>query len=264
MIASLTRPVILLHGWTMRGAVFADLVAQLGPRAQAPDLPGHGDARAEEPSLAAAVEMLDARIARTGPDVLIVGWSMGAAVAWAWLQSQRGAGIAGLVTVEMSPRPVNSEDWQLGLLGQTTGRLRRTTREIRQNWPAAAEKIATSMFADKAGAPGFGRADALAQILSNDPAAMAAYWDDIMAMDLRDAAAGVRVPWRVVHGARSKVYPAATAHWLTRKSGAASLVRFDRSGHAPHLEEPYAFAAMLREFDAEIVASDACGFRQSD
>jgi len=248
----LTRPVILLHGWTMRGAVFDDLAARLGPGVRAPDLPGHGAAQEGEASLAAAVDLLEAEVASAGPEAMVVGWSMGAAVAWAWLGRTGGTGIAGLVTADMSPCPVNGEGWDLGLLGQTPDRLHRNTREIHDDWPAAAEKIATTMFAEKTGAPGFSRDQALAQVLSNDPDKMAAYWDDMMAMDLRGAARGVRVPWRVSHGARSRVYSAETAHWLAEAGDAARLVTFERSGHSPHLEEPEAFAALIRRFDAEL------------
>ncbi|NDV00021.1 alpha/beta fold hydrolase [Pseudoroseicyclus tamaricis] len=250
----LSRPVILLHGWTMRGAVFEDLARRLGPRARAPDLPGHGAARSGTASLAAAVDMLDDEIAAAGPGAILIGWSMGAAVAWAWLERHGGAGVAGLVTVDMSPRPVNTEGWDLGMLGQTPERLRRNTEQIHHDWPAWAEKIATTMFADRSGAPGFSRADALAQVLSNDPAKMAAYWDEMMAMDLRSAARGVKVPWRVAHGARSRVYPAATAEWLAEQPG-AKIVRFEQSGHSPHLEEPDAFAAMVRALDAELAGA---------
>ena len=241
----LGRPVILLHGWTMRGAVFDDLAARLGPGVRAPDLPGHGARRGGAASLSAAVEMLEAEVERAGPGAILVGWSLGAAVAWAWLRRRGGTGAAGLVTVDMSPRPVNGDGWTLGLLGQTPGRLRRNAREIHSDWPAAAEKIATTMFADRTGAPGFSRAQARAQVLSNDPAKMAAWWDDMMAMDLREAARGVRIPWRVAHGARSRVYPPA----------AATRVPFGRSGHSPHLEEPAAFARMLCDFDAELAGA---------
>ena len=43
---------------------------------------------------------------------------MGAAVAWSWLERYGGTGVAGLVTLDMSPRPVNGEGWTLGLLGR--------------------------------------------------------------------------------------------------------------------------------------------------
>ena len=89
---ALTRPVILLHGWTMRGSVFGDLCARLGPAARAPDLPGHGDAKGGEGSLDAAIDMLEAEVASAGPQALVVGWSLGAAVAWGWLGRTGGTG----------------------------------------------------------------------------------------------------------------------------------------------------------------------------
>jgi pimeloyl-[acyl-carrier protein] methyl ester esterase len=236
----------------MRGTVFDDLAARLGPGTRAPDLPGHGAARDSEVSLSAAVDLLEAELAAAGPEAMVVGWSLGAAVAWAWLARNGGSGIAGLVTVDMSPRPVNGDGWTLGLLGQTPASLRRNTQEIHTAWPTASEKIATTMFADKAGAPGFSRAKALAQVRSNAPGKMAAYWDEMIAMDLRSAARGVPVPWRVAYGASSRVNPAEAAHWLAKHGPDTRLERFAQSGHSPHLEEPEAFAALIRRFDLDL------------
>jgi pimeloyl-[acyl-carrier protein] methyl ester esterase len=239
----------------MRGALFHGLAGRLGPGFElyAPDLPGHGTAAAEAPGLAACARRAAEAIAATGrDDVILVGWSFGAAVAWACLAEHGQERVSGLVTVDMSPKLANRPGWDCGLLGQEPGRLQRTTGEIRSDWPRAAGKIATSMFASRAGAPGYSREDALAQILSNDPAKMAAVWDAMLAMDLRGSAAGVTCPWIVAHGAKSRVYPDETARWLAGVAPQARLARFEHSGHSPHLEEPDAFAEMLRDFSAEL------------
>lgn len=54
------RTVILLHGWTMRGDVFENLV-DLPPSQfdyKPPDLPGHGKAADLPPTLSAGAELL--------------------------------------------------------------------------------------------------------------------------------------------------------------------------------------------------------------
>ncbi|GAA6162303.1 alpha/beta hydrolase [Pelagimonas sp. KU-00592-HH] len=244
------RPVLFLHGWTMRGSVFDPLVDALGPRAMAPDFPGHGDNTDHPTGLDSCVAQVDALIRATGrEDVLLVGWSMGAAVAWSYIRDHGTARLSGLVTLDMSPRPANGSDWDLGLLGSTPERLAASTREIHEDWASAAEKIATTMFATREGAPAFSRDAALLQVLSNDPAIMAAYWDDLMALNLWDVVARVDVPWLVGYGERSRVYPEATALWMANTAQQAHAVGFAQSGHSANLEEPEAFLAALQAFE---------------
>lgn len=245
------RPVILLHGWTMCGAVFGGLAARLGRNVIAPDLPGHGRAAGHTAGLQACCDMLDRLITRTGrSDVLLAGWSMGALVAWSYIAAHGTGRLGGLVTIDMSPRPANGADWQLGLHGLTPERQKITTDEIHGDWPTAAGKIAATMFATPAGAPGFDRHRAQERVMANDPQTMARYWDEMMATDLRAAVPQVDVPWLVAYGAHSRVYPAATAHWLAAAAPNAQVQAFQKSGHSPHMEEPDAFLHALRSFEA--------------
>jgi len=247
------RPIILLHGWTMRGAVFDRLAKQLGRNVQAPDLPGHGAATQGDVGLGGCVDMLDTLVKGTGrDDVLLVGWSMGALVAWAYIAAHGIDRLAGLVTVDMSPCPANGQGWELGLRGSNPERLKATTREIHGDWPTAAGKIATTMFAKPSGAPGFDRDAALDQIMSNDAEVMARYWDEMMAMDLRAVVSRIDIPWLVTHGAQSRVYPGETARWLAATAPRAQMTTFAQSGHSPHLEEPDEFARVLAGFEARL------------
>lgn len=241
----MSDPILLmLHGWTMRGAVFDPLIRRLGGvPCLAPDLPGHGAPGAGISECVALVQ----EIAHDRPIVLL-GWSMGAAVAWEYIR-QHGAGrLAGLITVDMAPRLCVSPDWPHGLIGQDAARLAETTAEIHHDWPGAAQKIATTMFANRDGAAEMTRAHALAQVLDNDPATMAQYWDDMVAMDLRGVMPHITCPTLVAHGGQSRVYPASGAQWLAGAIPGAERVCFDASGHSPHLEEAEKFAETVRGF----------------
>jgi pimeloyl-ACP methyl ester carboxylesterase len=55
-------------------------------------------------------------------------------------------------------------------------------------------------------------------------------------------------PTLVVHGAQSRLYGEDTADHLVAALPDARAVRFDRSGHAPHLEQPELFNATLTDF----------------
>jgi pimeloyl-[acyl-carrier protein] methyl ester esterase len=242
--------ILFLHGWTMRGAVFDDQIARLSGRFRclAPDLPGHGGAGRRPTGIAASAQavadLLDARgLAR----VTLVGWSMGAAVGWR-LGARHGAErIAAMLSVEMGPRLRNGPDWRLGLRQQEGA-----AQPVQGDWAAGADAIARSMFAP--GAPDALVERAACWVRDNDGAAMAALWRELLAMDAREDLAALRgVPLTAAYGARSRVYPPETAHWVARAVPGGQVHRFARSGHSPHLEEPEAFAALV----ARIAADDA-------
>ncbi|MFP4274095.1 MAG: alpha/beta fold hydrolase, partial [Paracoccaceae bacterium] len=139
--------ILFLHGWTLRGAVFADQVARLRGRFRclAPDLPGHGAARALSPDLdSMAGAVADLVAARGLSEVTLVGWSMGAAVGWRWLADGR-APVRAMLSVEMGPRLVNGPGWTLGLMAPPAG-----PAALEADWPGAARTIARAMFAQDA------------------------------------------------------------------------------------------------------------------
>lgn len=245
------RPVVLLHGWTMRGAIFDDLIARLPSEldCHAPDLPGHGERASAEPSLAAAAQTLSGLLeARDLNDVVLVGWSMGAAVAWQYVEDFGAERIAGLMSVDMSPKLACGPNWPHGLIGQGAEDVETTTRRMIADWPGMAEAIATTMFGQRDGAHGYSRADALAQILSNDPAGMITMWKALAGMDKRQVIKTLPCPLLATCGALSRVYPASTATWLAETAPRGEMHSFAASGHSPHLEEPGAFAAKLVDF----------------
>ncbi len=249
-------PLIFLHGWTMDGTVFANQMALLADRhlCMAPDLPGHGKARHLEPRIDAAARALEAMMAERGlSGVTLVGWSMGAAVAWRYLALFGDDRVVCLITVDMSPRMVNDADWMLGLMRQDAASIAANTARFRNDWQGSAPAIAAGMFADRAGPPALPFASAVARIRDNDPAAMAAMWTSLLAADARAVVPTLRLPVLVMHGLRSRVYPAATAQWLADRIPGARRHAFAASGHSPHLEEPEAFASAVAAFAASPV-----------
>ncbi|WP_152599493.1 alpha/beta fold hydrolase [Hoeflea sp. BAL378] len=245
------RPLVLLHGWTMRGAIFDDLIARLPASlvCHAPDLPGHGALADREPSLAACAQSVaDLIETHDLDDVLLVGWSMGAAVAWRFLAEFGADRIAGLVTVDMSPKLGSGPDWPHGLIGQSEADLAATTERMIADWRGMSEAIATTMFGSREGAAGYSRQAALEQILANDPERMIAMWQAMTAMDYRPLIGRIGCPLLAACGARSRVYPASAAQWLAATASRGEMHVFAESGHSPHLEEPQAFADRLVEF----------------
>jgi pimeloyl-ACP methyl ester carboxylesterase len=251
-------PILLLHGWGCHGGFFRPQLRDLAPawHVLAPDLPGHGlTGSAGVPlSIEAAADACADLLAARGLDrVLVVGWSMGAAVAWAMLERRGVARIAGLVVVDMSPRPLNDAGWRLGLRdGLDLVRSDRAAAAMPGAWPAFAERIVHSLLPR-----GLPRDEALAawahaEVAGCGPAAMAAMWRSLVAQDFRALVPRIAGPTLLAYGARSALYSPDVLSWMAEQAPASRIVRFQRSGHAPHLTEPAAFNAALTAFRREL------------
>lgn len=234
----------MLHGWTMSGDVFSPLASALpGVECIAPDLPGHG-ATGYAASITGGADML-ADLLAAGPAV-VVGWSMGALVAWEHLARNRGQGVLGLISIDMSPRPL--PDWEFGLSGQSVEGARARTSQFRSDWAGAAQAIAAAMFASAGGAPTLSREQAARHIAAQDPAVMLPFWDEILSADHRPAVAALPMPYLALHGAESRVYPPACADWLARTAPNGRAALIPGAGHAPILEAPAACASVITDF----------------
>jgi pimeloyl-[acyl-carrier protein] methyl ester esterase len=242
---------VFLHGWSMEGGIFADAFARLSGRflCMAPDLPGHGRTTGYAPTIEASVAMLDKMLAAEALEqVTLVGWSLGAAIAWRYLEACGAGRVSRMVSIDMSPAILNGDDWQLGLVGQDAAAVRAKAPWFATRWPRAAGYIAAGLFARPEGTPLLPAAEARARILDNDPTALAQFWTSLCDSDSRDFIARLPVPLLAIHGAQSRLYSMATGKWLAKAAPRASMLRFGNSGHSPHLEEPEAFAAALADF----------------
>lgn len=246
--------ILFLHGWSCHGGF---LPAQLGALASdfhllAPDLPGHGLTGTAGPTLsieAAADACADLIETRGLRKVLLVGWSMGAAVAWSMLARHGSSRIAGLVTVDMSPQPLNDAEWRLGLRdGLDLARSDKAAAAMPSAWPVFADRIVQSLFAEGS-KPDAALAEwAQAEIARCDPNAMATMWRSLTAQDFRTLLPRIDCPALITYGARSALYSRDVFAWTATQMRSARLVCFDHSGHAPHLTEADAFNAAIRAF----------------
>jgi len=247
---------VFLHGWTMAGDIFADAFERLSAdfTCLAPDLPGHGQSEGFTPTVNGAADMLDHLLRQEGlEDVTLVGWSLGALVGWDYLGRYGAARVRAMISLDMSPCPLNGEGWDLGLSGQTAAEARAKSGWFHADWPRAARAIARTMFAGAEGAPGLSVAQAEARIKAQPAPVMAAFWDSLVECDLRATIRALPVPLLAIHGAQSRVYPPQTADWLARNAPQGAALVLPGAGHAPIVEQPGPCCAAIARFATSLV-----------
>jgi pimeloyl-[acyl-carrier protein] methyl ester esterase len=247
-------PLVLLHGLMAHGGFFREQVT-LAERFRLinVDLRGHGASGrpGERPTVeqiasdvAGLAEALDLRGA------IGVGWSLGATILWHVLAGPAAGRFAGAVVVDMTARVLNDAEWDLGLSAEAC-EARATA--IRDDYPSFAAAAGQAIFADPSGDGTKALAEyASAEFARNDPVTIAALWASLVRQDVRALLRGIRHPTLIVHGARSSLYGDDTADHLVAALPEARAVRFDRSGHAPHLEEPALFNRTVQDFAEQV------------
>jgi len=248
-------PILLIHGWGVSGELFGPQLQGLAQRFRivAPDLPGHGasgDFREDDPFTCLADSLAELIVQLELEPVCLVGWSLGALVAWDLILRHPELGISGLVTIDMVPCLLSDPDWPYGL--HSSERLEVFERHVKmmlQDWRAY-----TALFVPRIFAPGDGEqterlvSDAVQVALANNPANLAPLWMRMSEQDFRPLLARIRVPTLLVCGRHSQLYGAAACRWITEQMPDGRAIVFEHSGHAPHLEEPERFNRILAEF----------------
>lgn len=247
-------PLVLLHGLMAHGGFF---------RAQAPlaetfrlitiDLRGHGESPA--PAGTTTVERIAADVgelaaARDLEGAIGIGWSLGATVLWHVLAGPAAGRFAGAVVVDMTARVRNDAEWDLGLSPEAC---EARSAAIRDDFAGFARSAGHGIFAQPVPDHLRAAADwAGAEFARGDGAAIGAVWASLIRQDVRALLTGIAHPTLIVHGGRSSLYGDDTADHLVAALPQARAVRFDRSGHAPHLEEPEEFNRIVTDFAARL------------
>lgn len=252
------RPVILLHGWSSHGGYFSPQLDGLSDRFHllCPDLPGHRN------SIAPLAELTIPRLAeglhrliseRDLSDAILVGWSMGAMVAFDYIARHGSARLAGLVVEDMTARIVNDSDWQLGIRnGFDAAQSEAAVQAMVHDWLAYAQVSLPRLFA-RAPQPDRALYDWVAnEIAANDGRAMAALWRSMAEQDFRSLLPRLDLPVLLLHGGDSQLYAPTVHQWMADRIPNARRVCLERAGHTPHLECPAEFNAALTAFAASL------------
>ena len=244
------RPVIFLHGVLMSRAFFRHqrALADAGLRFISMDFPGHGES--DDPSrnhiIPKYAEALNAVMQEKNlKDAILVGWSMGAFVAWQYLMDFGPERVSGVVVVDETPTDLKREDYDLAPLDLSG--LAHFTELCQTDYGSVADAFMALMF--KTALPEPDRSALHAEIMKVSPTTATSILFDQTLRDYRgNLGALSRVPHLLCFGRDEKLVSIAAAEDLKCRIGGAKLVVFEESGHCPFLEEPESFNEAIRQF----------------
>jgi len=241
-------PLVLLHGWAMSLEVWERQVNELARRHHVvcADLRGHGrspkplDGYDYEDHCEDVVELLE----RLDLDaVTLIGWSMAGAISARI--ARRSTRIARLVMVGSPPRLTRAADFPAGADPRACAAFRAHIEADRQAalWQTALD----TLHRTDAGAEPTARW--LHALTMRAPVwSLLGAYDGVLAADVREDLQALRIPTLVVHGAHDAYVSTDAARWSAAAVPGARFELLEHSGHAPFLDEPERFAAVLDGF----------------
>ena len=146
--------------------------------------------------------------------------------------------------IDMTARVRNDAGWDLGLSPEAC---EARSAAIRDDFAGFAANAGQGIFAQPEAQKGMADWASL-EFARNDAGAIGSVWASLVRQDVRALLQKIEHPTLIVHGARSRLYGDDTADHLVAALPDARAVRFEGSGHAPHLEEPLLFNQILRDF----------------
>ncbi len=250
---------VFLHGWSLGKEAFGRQRRALSDRFRivVPDMRGHGSSRPFGKSdgintLAGDLERLLVELDLT--DVILVGWSMGALVAWQTVEGPQRGRIRGIVTIDMVPRVLNGEGWQHGLrAGTHLYDIDIDLSKMRDDWRAFTRAYVPMVFASGNSIERRELIDEMLELVAdNDLESMTNLWHTLVHADFVDAVQRLDVPTLITYGGLSQIYTEDAAAWMDEHMPRSRRLCFAGSGHAPHLEEPEEFNQALVDFAGEL------------
>jgi len=244
-------PLVLLHGWSMSHAVFAELAACLQNdfRLVIPDLPGHGRSETVAPSTLSAMltRLTDVFALELREPFALLGWSLGGQLAQHWAVTEP-ARLRRLILLSTTPRFCAGSDWPHGL---PVGALRLLRRNLQQAYLATLGNFFDEQFKTEVLSPARRREILAFAVRPVGPPPLAQALESLEILtqaDLRHLAVRIKTPALVIHGQDDAIIPLGAGDYLAAQIKGAQLLRLPATGHAPFLSHPELLASHIRNF----------------
>jgi non-heme chloroperoxidase len=177
-------------------------------------------------------------------DAVLVGQSMGANAVWAFIDLFGSRGVRAVVAVDQTPKMINIPDWPHGFYGITP---ENAGTFFRDGIPATGRGLPVESIL-----PGLERLAARVGSMppSRDPGAAetVGLLDDHLHQDWRDVIARIDVPFLLVAGAESQLWPAEHATASARSNPLGRSVEIAGGGHTVHVDRADEFNRVLLDF----------------
>jgi pimeloyl-ACP methyl ester carboxylesterase len=174
---------------------------------------------------------------------ILVGWSMGALVAWEYIHIFGEKNVAGLVIVDQSPSDFAFKGWPFGTF--TLKDLMEIQNAIFKNPQKLAEENAKNIFHHQSKE---NLSLSVAEFLKVDPKAAHSIFTDQTFRDYRHIALEVSCPVLLCFGRHSSMVPYQAGTYLHERLQDSALVIFEHSSHCPFLEEAIKFNQVVEAF----------------
>ena len=245
--------IVFIHGWTSGGIHWGGVMLALRRhfRCVAPDLRGHGRTPAQgELTISRLARDVHGLIEHLGLDrPTIVGWSMGGLTTFEYLRQFGHEHLRSIVLVDQTPRLRTDAAWSMGLFGAYTPEHVATFRELFSTQQRRVlRRFAMGIVHPRRRILRFASWLTAPYRLGFDRSALVPLAEDMAELDYRDILPSVDVPVLLCYGGASWLYPGKVGEYLQEQLPNARLVKFEKSGHCPPLEEPVKFVATLRSF----------------
>ncbi|HLN04856.1 MAG TPA: alpha/beta hydrolase [Acidimicrobiales bacterium] len=245
---------LLLHGWSMSGRFFERQIDRFASeyRVVVPDYRGHGESEKvlsghTVEQYGADVHALTAALGIERPVVL--GWSMGAMVAYEYLKLAGERELTGLVVVDQGASDFKWPDYPDGVFSAED--LAHTNKELQTDHGAlAAEFVDLMLHEPDAGT----RSWMVEEMLKCPPAIAGSILLDQTVRDDRALIASLRLPTLVVFGEDPKLNDPSAGRWIADQIPGARFEVVAASSHCPFYEQADEFNALVAAFVADLVA----------
>lgn len=245
------RPLVLLHGWAMSSAVFAEALEHFAGefRVLTPDLRGHGDSDpgSDYGFCDFARDIAHWMVALGLEQASMVGWSLGGQVLLALFPEVRDR-VARVILVGTTPCFSAGPEWPEGL---PEGQVRAMARDLKRNYLKTMQDFFALQFAGEAIPQE--RYRKIVEFAVRDgrlpePEVALSVLETLRREDLRHGLAALECPALVMHGGLDRITPPGAGRFLAGQLPQGTLDMLPEAGHAPFLSRPEEVFGRWREF----------------